>query len=218
MRTLLDLILPFECGGCAAPGSAWCAGCRAVLEVEPIPVAPRVDPGVPCWALGNYAGPRRRAVIVAKERGRRDLAEPLGVALGVAVGHLRRWGELDPPELAPLLLVPAPTRARAARVRGGDPVTRAALAAAAVVRRCEVARMLALGRGARDSVGLSAQQRRDNLAGRLIAKAPREVLPDGTNVVLVDDVLTTGATAAESVASLAGIGLAVSAVLVIAAA
>ncbi len=218
MRTLLDLILPLECGGCAAPGSAWCGACRAALEVEPIPVAPRVDPGVPCWALGSYSGPRRRAVIAAKERGRRDLSGPLGTALGVAVSHLRRWGELDPPELAPLLLVPAPTRARAARVRGGDPVTRAALAAADVVRRCDVARVLAAGRGARDSVGLSAQQRRENLSGRLIATAPRGLWPDGTNVVLVDDVLTTGATAAESVRSLAGIGLTVSAVLVIAAA
>lgn len=218
MRTLLDLILPLECGGCASPGSAWCEVCRAALEVEPILVTPRVDPGVPCWALGTYAGPRRRAVISAKERGRRDLAGPLGAALGVAVGHLRRWGELDPPELAPLVLVPAPTRARAARVRGGDPVTRAALVTADVVRRCEVARVLAAGRGVRDSVGLSVQQRRDNLSNRVVSKAPRQLWPDGTNVVLVDDVLTTGATAAESVRSLARIGLTVSSVLVIAAA
>lgn len=220
MRALLDLVLPSECGGCRAPGTGWCPGCAEALDAEPLALRPRV-PGVPpAWATGVYAGPRRHAVIAAKERGRRDLAAPLGAALAAAVAHLRVWGELDPPELAPLVLVPAPSRAAAARRRGGDPVVRMVRACAALLdaanrhERVTVWAGLRSGRGVRDSVGLRAAERTANLHGRVLvtASAPSP----GATVLLVDDVLTTGATAAASTAALAATGVTVSAVLVVA--
>ncbi|MEV0946045.1 ComF family protein [Rhodococcus sp. NPDC049939] len=225
-RVLLDLaelILPVECGGCAAPNTRWCAHCDAEVVDDPVLLSPRMDPGVPVWALGNYSGPRRRAVIAAKERGRRDLAAPLGSAVAHALVRLQRWGELDAPERAPVVLVPAPTRARAARVRGGDPVTRIAVEAVGARRVCPA---LAMRRGVRDSVGLSADQRRVNLAGsirltRSGADFARYVSSDSpvsqhVSVVLLDDVSTTGATATESVRVLSQSGIRVSAALVIA--
>ncbi|MBJ8338399.1 ComF family protein [Antrihabitans sp. YC3-6] len=217
MRTLLDLILPLECGGCAAPGSKWCTQCREALSVPPTPLRPRIDPGVPCWAIGTYSGPRRLAVIAAKERGRRDLAEPLGAAIAHTLGWLRDAGELDPPELAPTVLIPAPTRARAARVRGGDPVTAMATAAARRGRGVAVAPLLSLRGRVRDSVGLTADLRQRNLAGRVRVRTDRGV-DAAANVVLVDDVITTGSTASESVRSLARAGIEITAVVVVAAA
>ncbi|MGA9871041.1 MAG: hypothetical protein WBQ44_07860, partial [Rhodococcus sp. (in: high G+C Gram-positive bacteria)] len=121
---VLDLALPRECGGCEAPGTVWCLRCDDELRRAPVLARPRVDPGVPCWALGPYSGPRRSAVLCLKERNRHDLARPLGAAVAGAVSHLRMLGHIDPPELARLVLIPAPTRARAARSRGGDPVER----------------------------------------------------------------------------------------------
>ncbi|MDH6677698.1 putative amidophosphoribosyltransferase [Rhodococcus sp. LBL1] len=224
MRALLDLVLPAECGGCGDPGSAWCPRCRRALADVPVAVSPRVDPGVPVWALGPYSGPRRGAVIAAKERGRRDLATPIGLALAGAVVTLRRWGELAPPGTAPLFLVPAATRARAARSRGGDPVLRSArVAARRLGDDCQVCPVLSMRRGVRDSVGLSAAQRQENLAGRIRVSAPagRDAFPagrTGAEVVLIDDVVTTGATAAESVRALGAVGVRVAAVLVVAAA
>jgi len=215
VRTLLDLLLPLECGGCRAPGTRWCTTCAAeLITAEPVALHPRV-PGVPpTWATGSYAGARRAAVLAAKERGRRDLAGPLGSALARAVRDLRAWGELDPAELAPLAMVPAPTRRSAARRRGGDPV----LAAARVCVAClddgaTVWPVLSTARGARDSVGLNAAQRCANLHGRVqVAGA----LPTAqANVVLVDDVLTTGATAAAATVALAARGVRVHAVLVV---
>lgn len=156
-------------------------------------------------------------VIAAKERGRRDLAQPMGCAWARAVRHLREWGELDPAELAPLYLVPAPCRRRAARRRGGDPVLRAARVCAAELGGVTtVWPALRAGRRVRDSVGLSADQRVANLCGRVVVTAATVPGP-GATVVLVDDVLTTGATAAASTAVLAGHGVRVHAVLVLAA-
>ncbi len=213
---LLDLVLPLECGGCARPGTGWCAACDTWLHAPLARVRPRLDPCVPCWAVGSHAGPPRRAVIALKERGRRDLVAPLSRAVADAVTRLRVSGELDPPELAPLLLVPAPTRAGAARTRGGDPVARVAAGAAANLAHCSVAPLLGV-RGTRDSVGLSARERAANLSGRVHVTATGRLRADA-NVVLLDDVLTTGATATESVRVLRSVGVGVCAVLAICAA
>jgi predicted amidophosphoribosyltransferase len=149
-------------------------------------------------------------VVAAKERGRRDLAAPLGLALARGLGRLR-----DP--VRPLVLVPAPSRPAAARRRGGDPVARYARIAANSLDNCHYVPMLRMRGDVRDSVGLSACERRHNLRGRIIlARRPGPLLrsaPDA-EVVLVDDVLTTGATAAESVRVLVAAGVSVRAVLV----
>jgi predicted amidophosphoribosyltransferase len=163
--------------------------------------------------LGSYDGVRRAAVIAAKERGRTDLARAFGAALASAVHRLRHDGDLP---AGPVLLVPAPTRRAAARMRGGDPVTRFAHVAAAMLGDCRVAPILRAHRRAKDSVGLSARARRANLAGRVeLLDTPGDpAIP----VVLVDDVLTTGATAAESARVLSAAGLAVFAVVTLTAA
>ncbi|MBF6097272.1 ComF family protein [Nocardia cyriacigeorgica] len=210
MRTLLDLVLPLECAGCASPGLGWCSRCAAHLDGAPHRVRPRTDPGVPCWALSRYAGPPRRAVLAAKERRRRDLAQPLGRALAHGLARLRA-------DTRPLVLIPAPSRRVAARRRGGDPVLRSAYAAAGWLRDCQVLPVLTVWRGVQDSVGLSARERSHNLRGRIMT-APIPVLPVNAQVVLVDDVLTTGATAAESIRALTGAGVAVEAALVMCAA
>ncbi|MGH3563884.1 MAG: ComF family protein, partial [Mycobacterium sp.] len=76
-----------------------------------------------------------------------------------------------------------------------------------------VLRMKAL---TRDSVGLDSTARERNIAGRVLLRQRR--LPDSAEVLLVDDVVTTGATMAESVRVLQAGGARVAAVLVIAAA
>ena len=213
-QALVDLALPLECGGCSAPGVRWCGSCAEGFALDPVRLRPRVDPGVPVWSLGTYAGSRRQAVIASKEHGRRDLSTPLGAAVAVALQRLRELGELDPPELAPLALVPAPSRRSAARRRGGDPVRRFAYCAASALapERVAVPAALHMGRGVRDSVGLGAEERRRNLAGRVLLNGKSQ-FRRGATVVLVDDVVTTGATACESVRVLAAAGVRVHAVL-----
>jgi predicted amidophosphoribosyltransferase len=213
---VLDLILPLECGGCGAPSTRWCDACALELDVgpdEPHVVNPRIDPEVPVFALGRYAGARRRAILAMKENGRGDLVAPLARALAIGVHRLLTWGMID----TPLTLVPAPTRRSAARRRGGDPVTRLARAAVAGHPDVAVAAALRMKALARDSVGLGTSAREHNIAGRVVLRDRRATLV-GTEVVVVDDIVTTGATARESVRTLHAAGVRVAAVLAIAAA
>jgi phosphoribosylpyrophosphate synthetase len=208
---ILDMVLPLECGGCGAPSTRWCPACQAVWQVntdEPHLFTPRVDPGVPVFALGSYAGARRRAVVAVKERGRTDLLAPLSRALALGLHRLTSWGVVA----EPFTVVPAPTRRWAARRRGGDPVTRMATAATRARASIGVDAALRTTALVRDSVGLSSGDRQRNIAGRvrLTGRAP-----DG-EVVVVDDVVTTGATAAEAVRVLTAAGADVVAVLTLA--
>ncbi|GAB1815790.1 ComF family protein [Mycobacterium sp. MUNTM1] len=209
---MLDLFLPAECGGCGAPSTRWCDACAGELSVaadQPHVVNPRIDPGVPVFALGRYANARRRAILALKEQGRADLVDPLAHALAVGVHRLLWWGIVA----TPLTVVPAPTRRSAARRRGGDPVARVARAAVARHPDITVAPALRFKALTRDSVGLGTAARERNVAGRVVLRGA----PPHTEVVVVDDIITTGATARESVRILQAAGVRVAAVLTLAA-
>ena len=115
---LLDLVLPLECGGCGAPSTRWCETCAGALTVkadEPHLITPRLDPGVPVFSLGRYAGVRREAILAVKEHGRVDLVPVLGAALSAGlthlldVGHRRRPADSRPGS-HPQIDRPAPRR------------------------------------------------------------------------------------------------------------
>ncbi|MFJ7078250.1 ComF family protein [Streptomyces sp. NPDC098781] len=108
---------------------------------------------------------------------------------------------------APVLLVPVPSARGAVRARGHDPARRIALAAAAELRRAGTpARVLAVLRQRRavaDQSGLNSRQRLDNLAGALtVAPEGGRLLARGGQVVLVDDLMTTGASLVEATRAL----------------
>lgn len=212
---MLDLVLPLECGGCGAPSTRWCEVCAQELAVGPDAprvVSPRIDVGVPVLALGRYAGARRQAIVAMKDRGRADLIAPLAQALALGVHRLLGWGLLD----VPLMIVPAPTRSWAARRRGGDPVTRIATLATAGHSQIAVVRALRMKSLARDSAGLGSAARERNVVGRVMLTSRR--VPLDREVLLVDDIVTTGATARESIRVLQTAGARVCAVLALAAA
>ncbi|WP_372500015.1 ComF family protein [Streptomyces sudanensis] len=112
----------------------------------------------------------------------------------------------------PLVLVPVPSARRAVRARGHDAVRRVAVAAARELRgagvAARVAPVLRQCRAVADQAGLDARRRRENLAGALEVVPGGMRLLEGAGVVLVDDLMTTGASLAEAARALCGAGVA----------
>ena len=166
-------------------------------------------PGLPVvHAAAGYEGAVRAVLLAHKERGVLGMARPLGRALAGAVGA----GAGLVPDGRPLLLVPVPSARRAVAARGHDPARRIALAAAARLRHtgvpATVAAVLRQRRAVADQSGLTAAERRANLAGALDVVAGGGRLLTAGRVVLVDDLLTTGATLAEAARAIDAAGAA----------
>lgn len=198
---LADLLLPRTCAGCALPGAVLCRAC-ALLLTRPHLATPRRFPEgfPPTVAAGAYAGPVRHTVLAFKERGRAELARPLGTALGLAVAAVT--GAV--PGRRPVVLVPVPSSRAALRTRGRDHVreltARGVAELSAAGLPVTAGRLLCRRGRVRDSAGLSAVQRRANLAGTFEPTGPP---PAGALLVLVDDVVSSGATLTEAAAVLA---------------
>ncbi|NLU76709.1 ComF family protein [Streptomyces sp. HNM0575] len=216
-QELAGLVLPSRCAGCGLPRvrGELCERCGAALagavprRVWPTPVPsglPRVYSALP------YADQVREVLLAHKERGALRLAAPLGALLAATVREAAAqtprpggMGEGVGGGEAPLTLVPVPSSQRSIAARGHDPVRRIALVAARELRRGGVpARVLTVLRQRRtvaDQAGLTAQQRAANLGGAL------ELVPGGGRLLtgktlLVDDVMTTGASLAEAARAL----------------
>jgi predicted amidophosphoribosyltransferase len=131
-----------------------------------------------------------RVLRALKEDGRTGLARALAPALAAAVAALDAPGAV---------VVPVPSSRAALRRRGYR-------VAELLARRAELAPVRALRsvRTVADQRGLGRAQRRENVAGSL--RAVRGNVLTGRDVVIVDDVVTTGATLAEAARALRAAG------------
>lgn len=191
------VLLPLECAACGAPDASLCAACRAQLRRS---LRPRVDrlllDGLPVVSAAPYRGVAAALVRAVKLRGRVDAAAPLGGLLRVSLLlalRSARWGRAE--GAAPLLLAPVPSRAAAERRRGTRHLAELSLRAVPAAR---LGRPLRLLRPVEDQHGLGAAGRERNLAGAM--RASRGVR--NRAVVVIDDVVTSGASVREAVRAL----------------
>lgn len=191
------LALPARCGHCGAAvagGAPLCAPCRAAIPSLPVALC------VACLARGRdpsacavHAGRRARAAWLYDARaahvvhafkfgGRPDLAGALADALAAAL----------PSGPRPDLVVPVPLHAARRRERGYDQAERLATALATRVGAPCVPGVLRRARATAPQSRLGAAARRANVAGAFAVARPAWVR--GRRVLVVDDVVTTGAT------------------------
>ncbi len=226
LSALADLVLPVACAGCAAERVPLrygvCGPCSAQLErLAPRPAAPDPVPAglPPCTALGPYGGALRGVLLAYKERGRYRLAGPLGHLLAGAVA-----AAAGAPGV-PVLVLPVPSTARAVRQRHGDHLARVA---AHTVRRLRatgwdaalVRPLRALPRP--DSATLDRASRAAAAQASLRPRPARlqqvrRAVGEGARLVVVDDIITTGATLAAVAGVLGSAGIPVGGAAVLAA-
>jgi predicted amidophosphoribosyltransferase len=223
VASVLELLLPSRCAGCGRLDEpefrlrGLCPPCvSAVRESVPMTweiAVPATGSPVPVFAAGVYDGVIRAALLDYKERGRLCLHRELGGSLAVSVfGAVGR-------DSSSFLLVPVPSAIATRRARGHDPVGAMAATAAGYLRatglNVEVRAVLRQGRTVDDQAGLDVDARHANLSGALSVR--RAALVRGRRVVIVDDIVTTGATAAEAARALSDAGAVVIGVACVAA-
>lgn len=177
LEAVLDLFAPARCFACGMPGLALCAPCAA--ELKP-PLADSPVPGVErVLAPWEYDGAARALILALKLRGSRAAAAPLAAAMAENLG---RRGS------AAAAITWVPGRRRDIRRRGFD---HAELLARQVSARSGVPRLplLVRTRDNPDQTSLTRSARAQNLRNTFVARRCF-----GT-VLVVDDLVTTGATA-----------------------
>ena len=188
------VLAPVSCAGCGRIDRALCPACRAQLVVQPRTVW--LHPDEALTRIGSlavavslsYEGVVARVLGAVKEHGRTDVLPALVPPLRSA---LRRAEGLCDGRRGPPLFVTVPSARRATSRRGFRPVDVLTRRSGRAVRRRPV---LGLVRETRDQAGLHVGERQANLNGAM--RASGAVM--GREVVLVDDVLTTGSTVLEA--------------------
>jgi predicted amidophosphoribosyltransferase len=215
LTSLAALALPATCAACGATDRAVCRACRAEVGAAlwgdgPRLVRPRPCPeGMPpVWAGAAYGGALGRLVAAYKDDGRRDLRAVLAPLLATSVDAAVRGSAAASDVLArdngPVLVVPPPTSRQARRRRGDAPLLALARAAVDGYAANEVVAgdALRLRRRVADQAGLNARERHVNLEHAIEVHPHWATTVRGSVCVLVDDVLTTGATLGEAARAL----------------
>lgn len=187
LRDALALLMPIDCAACGADDRSLCSDCRAALTPD---VTLRAVGGLSVHTALRYEDRVRRVILAFKQQHRTDVAAALSAPLEHAIARA-----LAAHPGAELALVP--TSRAAYRERGYDPVRLLARRAG-----LKPARLLEYRRRTSVQKKLDVDARAENLDGAFVAR--RRL--DGRRFVLVDDILTSGATLLEASRAISAAG------------
>ena len=186
-NALLDacaVLMPVECAGCGASDRSLCANCQSLLA--PVVTQRHFGNDLTVFSALRYEGEVRRVTLAMKEQNRTDVARALAKPLAAAV---QRGLAMGCPLGQPVELVAVPTSGAAYRRRGYDPVH--LMLRLAGLRPVRIVRQI---RSTSRQKLLGVAERAVNLSWSM--RAMERI--DGRRFLLVDDVVTAGATLAEA--------------------
>lgn len=205
----VDLFFGSACVGCGRPGTPMCGSCGEPLRRPPVLAYPDPAPAhlPPTYAVTAYDGPVRAALVAHKERRVLALRRPLGTALAHSVlGVVTHPGLSSAALRVPPVLVTVCSEPRVVRQRGHDALWRLATRCQRDLRRLglplALRPALQLSRRVADQSGLDAARRTANLHGAYCVRAGYARWLRRRPVIVLDDIVTTGATAAEAARAL----------------
>lgn len=208
-RDLGAFLLPQACAGCGnACGSSrfLCRGCRVAIPRLAVALCSRClgegreaagcvrHRGYGVWAAWLYAPAAERVVHALKYQDRIDLARWLG----------REMARSLPPGYRPDVVVEVPLHPARRRERGYNQAALLADEVAGRIGSPRVSGLVTRYRPTPPQVGLGPRERRSNLADAFEVSRPAAVA--GRSILIVDDVVTTGATLAACTARLRAAG------------
>lgn len=204
--SLLDLIFPPRCGGCGKRGVWFCSSCEQILSLPSY---------LPCLVCGRpaiqgfthfkcqkrvyperllpayrYEGRWRKAILRLKYKGEKVLASDLS---SLAWNSWQAQGLTIVPRT---VLIPVPLHPVRERQRGFNQSYLLAKGLSEIATIPLVSLGLRRVRKTAPQVGLTRKGRLENLKG--VFKCPRPELVSGKEILLIDDVVTTGATLLEA--------------------
>ena len=195
VRGLTTLAFEESCLVCGAGDQALCLRCNENWSGEPKEI---MGESFPIFSQAIYDDLAAKIVLSAKESGFGSAKEILSLALTKSVLALLRRSEVKEGRID---LVPIPSSRRAQIRRGEDflfelaKLTKIRLAKAAPGFDFRISRVLKVRKLIRDQSGLSERERDLNLSGAFYADLK---IPITTQLVILDDVVTTGSTLREA--------------------
>ena len=189
LHALQELIFPVRCLGCSALGLSICSSCRRSWHPHIFRTVSRSAPYFPIYSSIEYSPIAGKVLLAAKERGLIQADELILHALKRSLFHCVQDEGVG-------MLIPIPSRPSVARLRGRQFILELSrqLTASTHLPTFE---NLTHTRKVRDQSSLDAKARIENLAGSM--KAMRYL---SGKAILIDDLVTTGATLAEAARAL----------------
>ena len=206
IRDALATLFPVRCAGCGRADRGVCAECRRALQGLGAMVTPLTpSDALPLATAAEYDTRMQQLIDSFKERGRADVASVLGPLLRKSIAAVVQSAATDSAGAAgdltagSIALIPVPS-SRAARARRG--YEHVPLLLERAMPDARPVRALTHARRIRDQAGLGVSAREENLAGSMRAHESLH----GVTCIVVDDVVTTGATLREAVRALRAVG------------